>query len=65
MCDDSKVQFRIEYYNDDPNKTKNPMERMDQEEDEDEWEDLPGENDEIEDFSSYQNKKDRFLSHYL
>jgi hypothetical protein len=64
MRDDSDIYFRIEINNDDPNKTKNPMEWMD-EEDEDEWEDLPNEDSEIEDFAVYQNKKNRFLSHYI
>jgi hypothetical protein len=63
MRDDSRNYFIIEYTNEDPTK-KNPDEWMEQETDE-EWEDLPDENDEIEDISSYQNKKDRMLFHFM
>ena len=35
------------------------------EEDDEQFEDLPGEDDEIEDISVYQNNKTRFLSHFM
>ena len=64
MRDDSNFYFFVEYTNENTNDPTKPPPRV-VEETEEEWEDLPDENDEIEDIFVYQNKQDRFLSHYL